>query len=170
VHVVAIRTPSDFRSTLDADGSSVTICIQPAPHIEPEIRRHIDEIFDDRSYISGNDPPDMISTYLDGIAEPLAWLEDVGLRVTAIMREREGNQLGIAAYYVHTPESAYSVKGAEPGAVQVHVFGPACAGAQALGRADQAAFTLWPSRAAVEQAFEGRVPWCDDCFMATLGS
>jgi hypothetical protein len=179
VLIKALRTPTDFEATMGFQDYVLQKWMSPPPKIEPDVRGTVDQIFADLQYI-GSDDPGLSSAYLEGIAEPLQRLQQFGLQLVAAVTSGEmtvpAATLGSArettipsrrAIYVVAPDPCYyRVLGESP--AKVHKLGVDCPGMEAVTRLQNGAVVTYGSRKAVEQDYEGVVPWCDTCELHML--
>lgn len=168
-----IETPSDFRGLM-GDGYSLEVFVRPEPEREPEVRHTIEAIFNDLEYISPQDP-ELFSSYLDSIQEPLADLKAFGLQLAAHKTQgtlevpagafpAADQQLGPVpwsqTYFFVTPRPCFYRVGDDG---NVHMLGIGCEADHELTQ--KGAAVHWWTAPAVEVAFEGAVPWCNTCFL-----
>jgi hypothetical protein len=153
--------------------------ISPPPEIEPEVRGTVDEIFEDLQYI-GSDDPGLTSAYLDGIAEPLALLQQFGLQLVGFVTSGKitvpAGTLGSEAettmpwrrtIYVVAPNPCY-YRLVDEKPAKVHILGVDCSGARTVTKLQNGAVPAYGSLDAVEQDYEGVVPWCETCELHAL--
>jgi hypothetical protein len=167
-----IETPTDFETTIGGDASRIVYLVRLAPSVEPNVREALSAIFDDLQYISP-DERDVVSTYLDSIEEPLRTLRALGIQLAAaqtsgklvvsgmIGRDEPAEMPATITVYLVAPRPCFYRPANDP---HVHLLGIDCDGERTL-LAEGATGRSWPSREAVNQAFEGTVPWCDKCFL-----
>lgn len=164
-----VTTPLAFRDTIGLS-HSVSTWFEASPDREPGIRRTIATIFDDLPYIDSAEPG-MMSTYLEGIEEPLRRLRvDFGLALFAVTRTRSlrtaSGQAAIpwpeTSYIVATPSCAFlTTEGL------AHLLSGECPDAAAAIVGGQAS-RAWISLAALEAAYEGSVAWCPRCALTAV--
>ncbi|KPK90161.1 MAG: hypothetical protein AMJ88_16540 [Anaerolineae bacterium SM23_ 63] len=132
ISAIRIDTPTDFRATLSFHDFTHSIIPTLNPEFEPAIRRAVDDIFNDLTYIDSDDPP-MVSIFLDNIEKPLELLRSFGLSLIAIMtsgklRIHNGSEIPNwhRVYYLFVPEGSYFRIGKELEGQLVHKFDPQC--------------------------------------------
>lgn len=163
---------------MGGDDHQVHKWVSPLPEIEPDVRRAIDEVFQDLQYV--DDDPDMTRTFLDGISAPLERLHALGLQLVGVSTSGTlalpvGPGLPVPqqreipwqrTHYIVAPDPAdYRLPSEQP--VRVHKLGVDCPGIRAVTE-KSAPVTVYRSRAAVRTDLEGE-PWCAKCELAILG-
>src|ERR1035437_2410544 len=79
-----IRTPTDLRDALTTDAIRIHFLAVPDA-LEPDVRAASGEIFADFTLMEpASDPPGLIDSYLEGIAEPLSRLRAHGMQLVAV--------------------------------------------------------------------------------------
>jgi hypothetical protein len=172
-----VRTPSDLRPTLQSQQFAHSILAQLDPEFEPSVRRAIDAIFVDLQNLDTDDAS-MVAVYLDSVEEPLAFLRSLGIDHFALMASgalelpdgRQVPQWG-STHYMLIPRGAFFRPNLEHRSTLVHSFDPMCKDAlddlYVLSRGASGA-TIYRNRPAIEQDFEGSVPWCHNCALHGL--
>lgn len=167
-----IRTPTDFGQVM-AQSHSVAHWYAATVEWEPEIRQTLALVFDDLPYISA-DEPGMVSSYLEGIEDPMRRLGELGLQLFAIpttrtvgVRTTDGMQpleMTYTAFVVAAPSTVFRA-GGDGGLA--HMLAAGCPEAAADAVAETPT-KWWHSPAVAEQDLEGSVPWCPRCAMAAV--
>lgn len=178
--IKALRTPTDFEATMGFEDYVLQKWISPPPDIETDVRGTLDEIFEDLQDI-GSDDSELTSAYLDGITEPLRRLQQFGLQLVAVVTAGKmtfpAGMLGSEAdtqtpwrrsTYVVAPDPCYYRLVAES-PPKVHKLGVDCPGARTVTTLRNGAVVAYGSYEAVEQDYEGVVPWCETCELHVLG-
>jgi hypothetical protein len=169
--VRVLTTPTAFRATLGTDDHIVNTWLPDLPaEVERDLRHARSAIFDDRAYIDA-DQPDMVSSYLDGIEEPLRVITGHGYQLAgivtrgvAVMPEGERIAASRCVYVLATDPCLFRIADAE-GPLVVHRLGVECDGAAALTDDAHGAVKAWtPDDALVD--FEGAIPWCSTCALS----
>jgi hypothetical protein len=180
VLIRVLRTPMDFEATMGTEDYVLQKWVSPPPAVEPDIRRTIDEVFADLQYI-GSDDPGLTAAYLDGISEPLQRLKEFGLQLVGVVTSGKmtmpagpfggGQETTVPwrrSIYIVAPDPCYYRLVAESPA-QVHKLGVECTGMRAVTKLENGGVAVYGSLDAVEQDFEGAVPWCATCELHALG-
>lgn len=165
-----IRTPTDMRDAFADLAHPHFLAVPDA--LEPDVRAAWDEIFDDFALIEpAFDPPGLVASYLDSIADPLARLRGLGIQLVAV--KSSGTLAGGTSVtqtdFLVAPSPCWFRRDGETSA-PVHLLGARCNDGHSLFVETGAAVQLFRSRGAVEQALENAVPWCTTCAMAEIES
>lgn len=163
--VWSIRTPTDLRGAFAHAARAHFVAVPD--ELETEAREAWDEIFEDFQLMEPDvDPPGLISSYLEGVAEPLARLQQLGLQLVAVKTSGTIEILGMTTHgtqtdFILAPRPLWFRRG-EAGAV--HLLGARCLeGHKAFTGNDGEAVHLWRSSEAVDVSFEQSTPWCATC-------
>jgi hypothetical protein len=172
-----LLTPTDFRSVIGFDSSSIHQLFSLRPEMEPTVRRALDRIFNDLTDVDNNDLSGL-SCYLDSITEELYALREFTVTIFAIgtfgkLKSRRGPGIPWShVYFFIVLRDGYF--GIERLPVVVHKYDPNCDQAvSTLLRAveDKVGLTRWwigPD--AVIRDYEGKVPWCSTCCIEEISS
>ena len=168
-----IRTPTDMRGAF-ADAAR-THFIGVPEEVEPDMRAAWAEIYDDFTLMEpAFDPPGLVESYLDSIADPLARLRALGLQLVAITSSGQIELIGTTIQGTQTdflvaPSPCWFRRDDAVGD-PVHLLGARCIDGHRVFTESGPAVRLYRSRETVEQAFEGNAPWCPTCAMAEIES
>ena len=80
-----VRTPTDMRGAIGSHASTINWLLPQKPDIEREVRHAVEAITHDLQYI-GSDEPELVSSYLDSIEEPLETLASLGFGLSYALR------------------------------------------------------------------------------------
>jgi hypothetical protein len=171
VVVWRIRTPTDLRDAFAHSARAHFIAI--ADDIEPDVRRAWDEIFEDFTLIEPTvDPPGLVSSYLDSVAEPIARLRELGVQLVAV--KGSGTVSGpngpipwTRTDLVIAPDPCW-FRNADAANGAVHMLGVHCLEGHQVFMQTGVPVRVWLSRDQIEEAFERNTPWCTTCGMADV--
>jgi hypothetical protein len=164
-----INTPTEMRDFLGFHDFGINYLIKLEPEIEPDVRRLLDQIFDDIQYF---DPQDMdaMKYHLEYITEPLTNLKEFGVTILGMVTT--GNYKisekiipnWKRVYFWIIPRFGYFKLDGED--QKVHRFDPACKQAMrdllSVATKEIGIASWFPSEY-VRQSFIDNPPWCEDC-------
>ncbi len=82
--VQSIRTPTDFKRTMDCEDYVLHEWVTPPAEVEPDVRHTLDEIFSEDLQAVGGEA-DLTRYYLDSIRDPLQALQAMGLQLVSVL-------------------------------------------------------------------------------------
>lgn len=170
MNAAMISTPTDMRSFVGGHDHAVPHLVSFKEDFEPAIRHAVDTIFQDMQYIS-SDEPELVSSYLDGIAEPLQKLKRYRVSILAMstrgtMKMENGATIPnwVRTYFLVIPTLGYFKTEGEN--KKFHHFDPACRSAMSdLNESVRSGKGLSTRLDAlsIREEFENDAPWCEHC-------
>lgn len=170
MNAAIISTPTDMRPFVSGHEHAVSHLISFNDEYEPTVRHLVDAIFQDMQYISA-DETELVSSYLDDIAEPLQELKRYGVAILA-MSTRGTLKCGngstvpnwVRTYFLVVPALGYFR--VEADGKKFHHFDAGCRAAMAdLSEAMRKGTGLSTRLDAqlIREEHENNVPWCEHC-------
>lgn len=166
-----IATPTDMRPFVGSHDCVRLELAKAEPEFEPEMRHAVDALLSDLQYI-GADDQDLVSSYLDGVGEPLQTLRELGVSVLGIKTSgtltlSDGNTVPnwTRCYVITAPTLAYfQIDGTNK---RFHRFAPACSTAMSdlldAARGKDVGIRVSLNVHVLRHMLENNVPWCETC-------
>ncbi|NUN93297.1 MAG: hypothetical protein HUU04_05910 [Verrucomicrobiae bacterium] len=173
MNAALILTPSDMRPFIGGHDHSVSHLVAGRNEFEPAIRHAVDAIFRDMQLIS-SDEAGLVSSYLDGIEEPLHELAHYGvslfaIRIQGALKVKEGSAIPnwTRTHFLVVPTTGYfRIEGED---TRFHRFDPECATAisnlYASIRSGKNLTVRFDAKSLREE-YENDVPWCEQCCLS----
>ena len=167
-----IKTPLDFKKTLDSEVFSISEIGPIAISVEHEILDIEKELMTDMELVDHNEGFSIISEFAESKKEALDGLQEIGYTLVAIWHSAKykgalGNVSGIpAVQYLITPQFGYFKIGDELSKRKIHKFDTTCAEAFtdlkiAVVRGEP--ISVWSLPQVIRMYFENEASWCIVC-------
>ncbi len=170
MNAAIISTPTDMRPFVGGHDQAVSHLVSFNDEYEPTVRHLLDAIFQDIQYISA-DETELVSSYLDDIAEPLQELKRYGasilaLRTRVTMKLDNGSAIPnwVRTYFLIVPTLGYFR--VEGDAKKFHHFDAGCRAAMsdlAETMRKGTGLSTWLDAQLIREEHENSVPWCEHC-------
>jgi len=175
MNAAIISTPTDMRTFVGGHDHSVSYLVSLNAQYEPTVRHLVDEIFQDMQYIS-SDETELVSSYLDGINEPLQELKRYGVSILGISTrgtitrdDRSTIPNWMRTYFLVVPTSGYfKMDGVNN---NLHHFDPGCHAAMSeLNESIRKGngLTVLLDVQTIREEYENDVPWCEQCCISEM--
>lgn len=170
MNAAIISTPSDMRPFVGGHDHAVSHLVSFRDEFEPTIRHAVDAIFQDMQYIGSNET-ELVSSYLDGITEPLQELKRYGVSILAMSTRGtakfdNGSTIPnwVRTHFLVVPALGYFK--AEGEGKKIHHFDPGCRVAmsdlnESLHKGKGLSTRV--DAQSVREEHENDVPWCEQC-------
>ena len=166
-----IKTPNDLRRFVNCHDYGVQWLLPPVREEERPIRRTMAIITDDLPYIDWEEP-NLVSSYLDSIDQPLDELEALGYGLFALIRVRwrlfpDGSDMlwrSLVLVVAPTPCIYAEAKVDENGRTPLHILNGCSPGVENIVKDEMPTLIVFREESVNAEWFDSPELWCTECW------